>query len=219
MKTKRLILATFLLLASISTFAQLNPVQNFYFQQSYQFGNSLCPEFNCYTLTWSEPAVSNNTLLGYFVYQDNIPYAFTTSTNASCNGINPCNFNDFYASVPFWISVKAVYNSDSTISEATDSVYVSSIIIGINEMKKNEFAILKNPVKINESISLFIPYCESANCLIQIISQSGQIVMEYNIANASNSIITLPGNRLSHGIYFVCLQIDKKKLSAKLVIE
>lgn len=219
MKTTTLFLATFLLMLSVSTFAQLNPIENLTFQQGYQYGNSLCPSFNCYSLSWSEPAVSTDTLLGYIIYQDNIPYTFTSSTDASCSGIFPCSFNDFYAAVPFWISVKAVYNNDSLVSEATDSIYVAGIMIGVDELKRNEFAIVKNPVKIHESISLFIPYCESQKSVIHIISQNGQIVREYTIAHASNSIITLPNNHLSRGIYFVCLQIDKKEMTTKLIIE
>lgn len=219
MKTKKVFLAIFLLVASVSTFAQLNPVQNFYFHQNYQFGNSLCPEFNCFTLTWSEPSSSIDTLLGYYIYQNNVPYAFTVATDASCSGIYPCILSDFYASVPFWISVRAVYNNDSSISQATDSIYISSIMTGIDRVKSDEFTILKNPVKANEIISLFIPYCESRKSLIQVFSQTGQIVMEYNIDKASNSIICLPSNRLTTGIYIICLQLDKKRITAKLIIE
>lgn len=219
MKTKRLQMIAFLVLLSMSTFAQLNPVQNLYFQRDYQYGNTLCPDFNCYTLSWNAPVASSDTLIGYYIYKNEIPYAFTSLTNASCNGIIPCNYHDFFATIPFWLSVRAVYNTDSLISEATDSVYITGIMIGIDDLKEKPFSLIKNPIRPNESISLFIPQFETEKSLIQIISQNGQIVMEYTINNASNSIITLPSNQLSQGFYIISMKNDKNKLSTKLVIQ
>lgn len=219
MKTKRLLISVYCLLLSISTFAQLNPVQNLYFQRTYQYGNYLCPNFNCYTLTWNAPLASSYSLIGYYIYKNDIPYAFTSLTNASCNGINPCNYSNFYESLPFWLSVRAVYETDSLVSEATDSVYVSDMMIGIDNLKEKSFSLFKNPIRVNECISLFIPQGETENCLIQIIKQNGQIVMEYNITNSSNSVITLPSNQLNQGLYIISLKKDKMKYSTKLVVQ
>lgn len=219
MKTKRLLIIIYFLLLSISTFAQLNPVQNLYFQQTYQYGNTLCPNFNCYTLTWSAPSASTNTLIGYYIYKNNTPYAFTSLTSASCDGINPCNYSDFYQSLPFWLSVRAVYDTDSLISEASDSVYIHDVMIGIDDLKEKTFSLIKNPIRVNECITLFIPQDETENCLIQIISPNGQIVMEYNITNVGNSVVTLPCSQLKQGLYFITLKKDKLKYSTKLVIQ
>jgi len=220
MKRLRIIIML-LLFSNLTIKAQLNPIKNLYFQViSYEFGNSNCPQFNCNNFTWERPDTSfTDTLIGYNIYKDNIFYKFTIDTNASCPGYCPCSYLDFYDNLPFWLSVKAVYNSDSITSIAEDSIFIDNFVTNIKEIKKNKILLIKNPVKLGDNISILFSNIKSNKGIIQIISQKGEIIKEYSIENTFNNIVNISTNKLSHGIYYINFISKENNLSTKLMIE
>jgi len=62
-----------------------------------------------------------------------------------------------------WL-LKAVYNNNNLGSIANDSIHIYQIAININEQSKNDFELIKNPVKAGENIGLFFPKVTSDNC-------------------------------------------------------
>ena len=221
MKTRKITLTIFVLVNSLTIFAQLNPIKDLSFQLvSYEFGNPNCPQFNCYNLTWSKPDITyTDTLKGYNIYKNAVFYKYTTQTNASCAGIYPCAYLDLYDNLPFWLTVKAVYGNSSLESVADDSVYINTFAVNIQEIRTNELFCIKNPVKLGENISFIIPFNESENSIIEVISRSGQKIKEYRIGKSANSIFTISTNQLSCGLYFIKVKTAKSTLTTKLIIE
>ena len=52
-------------------YGQINPVQNLSYSQNYYLGN-------WFNLTWAEPELPHDTLLGYNIYRDGLFYRFQT---------------------------------------------------------------------------------------------------------------------------------------------
>jgi hypothetical protein len=149
--------ATFILLlfsGYLNLLGQLNPINNLQYWQDYELGNNYCPGYNCFNLHWQPPDTGADTLLGYNVYKDNQFYVYTINTSVACTGYYPCNYNDFYDDMPFWLTVKAVYNSDSLESIATDSVKVDALWTSVEEYDYHDIRIIKNPLASGENISL-----------------------------------------------------------------
>lgn len=205
--------------SSWSLLGQINPINDLYYQQTYWYQNYNCPCFNCFELSWTTPESSNDTLLGYNVYRNNDFWIFTSETDVTCSGYSPCDYNNFYDSIPFWITVKAVYNSDSLESIANDSVYVEHIMINIEEINSNEVAVLKNPISIGENISLLIPNSEGKNCKIQIHSLNGEVLKEYEIKSVTNSIISFSTNKIKQGLYMISIHIKGRIITTKILIK
>ena len=219
MKTKKITLTMLLLVSSIGLFAQLNPIQNLYYHMSYQLGNTFCPSYNCFTLTWEEPIASNDSVIGYNIYKNQELYRFTSASEASCSGSSPCSYPDFFDGYPFWVKIKAVYNYNNIESIANDSIPVTGVAINIDELDKTEFAVIKNPIKIGDNISLLFPYVASDICNLQVTSQSGQIIKQFVLKNVSNSIVNISSAQLTSGLYIIKVKLDKKTISIKLIIE
>ena len=212
-----------LLFSNLTIKAQLNPIKNLYFQvisYVYDTGNHNCPQFNCNNFTWEVPDTSfTDTLIGYNIYKDSIFYKFTTFADASCSGYSPCGYLDFYDNLPFWLSVKAVYNNDSITSIAEDSILINGFITKIDEIDENKIFLIKNPVKLGENISILFSNIKSNKGIIQIISQSGKIIKEYSIENTVNSIINISTNNLFYGMYYINFITKENRLLTKLIIE
>lgn len=222
MRHTSIILTMILLTSCMSIFAQLNPIKNLYFQViTYDFGNYNCPQFNCHSLTWAEPdSSSTDTLIGYKIFKDNIFYKFTTLENASCEGYSPCSYLDFYDNLPFWLTVKAVYNSDSILSIADDSIHIEGFAVNVKEIKTKDIFIIENPIKLGNNISILIPNSQSNNGIIQVLSQNGQLIKEYPITDVSNGdLVIISTSGLSKSLYLINYKTNNFSLTTKLIIE
>jgi len=216
---KKIVFILMFLLMNNFIFAQLNPVKMLSYQQPYMYGCYFCPGFNCFSLSWNAPDASSDTLIGYKVYRNNIFWKFTHLTNLSCMGIAPCEYADIYDAIPFWFTVKAVYNYDSLLSVANDSVQVSQIALNIDDIGKNSFLALNNPLKKGDNIKLFIPYNDAEHCKLAIFSQNTRLIKTYELGKISGSILSISSDQLNIGLYIIHLQIANKILTAKLLIE
>ncbi len=205
-----------LLIININLWAQLNPINNLNYQQTYNYGNFNCPSFNCFSLNWTLPNNSNDTLKGYNVYRNDVFMLFTTNTDVSCNGITPCLYNDFYNYIPFWLKVKAVYNADSLESPAVDSALVNDIAIHISELYESTFRIITNPVKSGGIISIMLPANKTLRC-IKIISVHGKTIANYKLI-CKTSPVNISSFGLRKGLYFIILETDKEVFTQKLLV-
>lgn len=218
MRNLKLIIAILMLSATFASFGQINPINDLYYQQTYSFQNYNCPDFNCFELSWTPPDSSNDTLLGYNIYRDTELWIFTEETVIACSGAGPCGYSDFYEPVPFWITVKAVYNSDSIVSIANDSVY-ADLLIGMGEIKINEIALLKNPITIGENIQLFIPHSEAETFGIQLLSLDGQLIKEYEVRQVMGGAVNLSTKNMAQGLYLIRVQLNGKTINKKVMIK
>ncbi len=219
MKTNKFIFTLLLLTSSWTLLGQINPINDLYYQQTYWYQNYSCPYFNCFELSWSTPDSSNDTLLGYNVYRNNDFWIFTEETDVSCSGYSPCDHNDFYDPIPFWITVKAVYNIDSLESIVNDSVEVADLMINIKEINDNKVLLIKNPISIDENISLLIPNSESNNCTIKVYSINGQKIKELEFKQVTNSIISFSTSNMTQGLHLINIQLNGETFTKKIMIK
>ena len=219
MKFKIIVFSFFSLICNFKTFGQLNPINNLYYQWSYEYQNYYCPSFNCFIISWDTPEISNDTLIGYNVYKNEKLLIFTTDNVVSCEGFYPCPFGDFFSVIPFKITVKAVYNQDSLESSVFDEILINDFAINVEKINKNEVFITKNPILKGENISFFVPNTVTNKCSIRINSVKGQIIKEYNLKNVSNNIVNISSNKLERGLYFINFQVNNKFETFKLLIE
>jgi len=54
---------------------------------------------------------------------------------------------------------------------------------------------------------------------INVISQKGELIKEYNLKDSRNNVVNISTNRLSQGIYYINLKTDKNTFTSKLIIE
>jgi hypothetical protein len=218
MKTFKLIFVIMMLSSSFTSMGQINPINDLYYQQTYWYQNSNCPGYNCFELSWSTPDSSNDTLLGYNIYRNNELWIFTEFTDIGCLGYSPCNYNDFFNLLPFWATVRAVYNSDSTVSIANDSVFVMDVFIGIDDIEINEITILKNPIVYGEEISLLIPNSEGEKYRIEIHSLHGQLIKEYEIQQLAGGVVNFSTKDMNQGLYVISIQLKGQMINKKILI-
>jgi hypothetical protein len=212
----KFIFTILILFSSLILTGQINPVNDLYFQQNYMYGNYNCPYFNCFELSWITPDSSNDTLLGYNIYRNNDFWIFTNETIVSCAGIAPCGYSDFYDSIPFWVTVKAIYNSDSIISLANDSVSVGDLFVSVDKIEKEGpglsdlISIYPNPAQneIHVSSNNRIVIDE-----INIYNQLGQRVIHQNRIDGSIDV-----SSLFPGVYFVELIVGNEQIKEKLIL-
>jgi len=219
MRTFKLIIIILTLSSTLTSFGQINPINDLYYQQTYWFQNYNCPGFNCFELSWTAPDSSNDTLLGYNIYRNNDLWIFIKGTDVTCSGLSPCDYNDFYDPMPFWITVKAVYNSDSIVSIANDSVFLNDIMIDIDEIERNEISLLKNPISNGENISLLIPNPEGETCRIQIHSLNGQLIKEYEIKQVMDGVVNFSTKKMTQGLYLISIQLKGRTINKKIIIK
>jgi hypothetical protein len=208
----------FVLLLNISVFAQFNPVNGLEYEQSYDYGNSFCPSYNCFYLSWGVPDISSETLVGYNVYRNDELYLFTESTHISCDGMGPCSSDDFYdSSFPFWVKVKAVYNEEKIESIANDSIYVCDLYLYIDKIESFEIELLQNPISEGENIRL---YCNNPMNLykIKVISLNGKLIKEVDLFNKVGNYLNITSEGMSGGFYIINIQTEDKIISKKLLI-
>ncbi|MDD2636698.1 MAG: T9SS type A sorting domain-containing protein [Bacteroidales bacterium] len=219
MKTYKLIITILTLSSTLTSFGQINPINDLYYQQTYWYQNYNCPGFNCFELSWSAPDSSNDTLLGYNVYRNSDLWIFTENTDVTCSGYSPCDYTDFYDPLPFWVTVKAVYNNDSLLSIANDSVFVNDLMININEIENDKISLFKNPISIGENISILIPNFEGEACSIQIHSLNGQLIKGYEIKQVMNGVVNFSTKRMTQGLYLISIQLKGRTISQKIMIK
>jgi hypothetical protein len=221
MKTTKTLFTALLLIGNLTIFAQLNPIKNLSYGQHDNFMVEYsCLSANCFSISWNKPDSSTDTLDGYNIYRNNILFTFTPDTIVQCWGDAPCKYPGFFEDIfPSWVTVKAVYNTDSLLSVANDSVHVHDIAIDVKENKADKFNVLKNPVKIGENISLLIPEAICSKSDIKILSQNGQLIKQYEFGKLTRGVISISTYQLIKGLYIVNLQLDDKILSTKLIIE
>ena len=120
-----------------------------------------------------------------------------------------------YNAHPFWVTVKAVYNKDSSKSIATDSIYFGGIMTGINGHNSKEyFSISPNPFSM-QTVLQTDNLLKSA--IITIFNCFGQTVKQ--IKNISGQTITVQRDNLQSGLYFLRLTQDNKTIATdKLII-
>ena len=207
---------------------QLNPVKDLNSTGSYEYHNYNCPNFNCFGITWLSPDSSlADTLIGYNMYQNGTFYSFfdKSTTGFGCPGwpepgcsLTTPNWYSFlppYDAHPFYVTVKAVYNKDSALSIATDSIYFGGIAIGIKELKLKEYlSISPNPFSTQTVVRTDI---HLKNATLTIDNCFGQTVKQ--IKNISGQSIILYRENLPNGLYFLYLSQENKTFVAeKLVI-
>jgi len=215
----KLYLTLSLVILSITSFSQLNPINNLNFQHTYWYGNSFCPSYNCFTLSWSPPDLSSDILVGYNVYKDDVLWLFTIDTQLDCQGMGPCDYPDFYNNYPFWIKVKAVYNDEHVESVANDSIFMNDLYTNIAEINVLEFTLLQNPIVAGENISLFLPIHEHDFCIVKLFNLNGHLLKDFKISNSPYSILTFSSADLSDGIYIINMEINGILTSRKLIVE
>ena len=219
MKTFTFFLVMFFLLSNVTIFGQIKPITNLFYQQTYDYGDSYCPAFNCFSLSWQQPDSTRDTIDGYKIYRNDIFYTFVKEPGIGCSGLLPCNYNDWYSVVPFWVIVKAIYNRDSLASVAIDSVEVTGIAINVQEKDKLNFSLLKNPIEAGENISLLNPNPSSEKLIIKVVSLKGEILKQSEINYSTKSVIYLPSTSLEKGLYFLEIGTNEQKMTIKLLIQ
>ena len=219
MKTFTSLILMLFVLSNANSFGQINPVRNLSYQQWYDLGNFNCPGFNCFALSWQVPDSTRDTLVGYKIYRNDSFYTFVSWTGIGCSGFMPCDYNDWYSMMPFWVTVKAIYNHDSLESVARDSVEVGDFLINIKEKEKQNFSLLKNPINAGDNISIVNSSSSLENLVIQIVSLKGQTLRQFKISNSSKSVIFLPSTNLEKGLYFIDIGTKEQKIPLKLLIQ
>jgi hypothetical protein len=219
MKGSKLVVILLFLSGNVTLMGQINPVNNLEYQQLYAFGNPNCPAYNCFTLSWQVPEISNDTLIGYRIFRNGQLYAFTNDVVFGCGGAAPCTHDDWYSMLPFWATVKAVYNHDSVESIVTDSVHVNDLAIYIKENEKQDFSLAKNPIRAGDNISLVVPGINSEKLVVNIISPAGKVLKVYEVSNGSKSVVCFPSTGLERGLYYITVAMQEKKISLKLLVE
>lgn len=217
---KKLTIALSLYIIGFISYGQLNPVKNLNLWESYQLSNYDCPQFNCFYLSWLPPDTSStDTLIGYNIYHDGSLYLNLTSTEYGCPGwpTSGCSMtspNWYGDGSPFWITVKALYNYDSSASIATDSFYVAGVMIGINKYNsKKYFTIFPNPFTNHTILNISN---EISNATLTIYTPQGKQVKQ--IKNISSQSITLERNHLPNGLYFTILTQGEKIIATEKLI-
>lgn len=212
-----------IMLVSITMFctqglrAQLNPVDTLFYEQSYAFGN-YCPSYNCFNLYWPEPAAGNDTLIGYKIFRDGEFYCFTSNTGIGCYEFMPCDYNDFYETFPFWITVKAVYNSDSVLSIAIDSVNVNDLAVSAGKRPPDHISLQENPIHQGDNIIVNLWGADAQECLAGLWSADGKLISRTELI-IQDEMVAIDTKSLSGGMYVLSLIVNSKEFTVKVFIE
>lgn len=200
---------------------QINPIQNLSYQHWYNFSSG-CPSYNCFALNWDEPEPSvQDTLIGYNIYRDNQLWRFQNFEGAGCGEmtIPPCPYENFwnFFPQPFWIKVKAVYNSSHIESIAIDSVESGEFMVNIFSNTIVGFQIVENPV--NRGDDLIIRFSDGMKkcSIIRIYDCEGRIVSVLKLSKNEN-LVSIPTNELRSGIYNAVFIFENEITSRKIIL-
>lgn len=185
---RKLLLSFVSLFFICQSFAQLNQIDSLDWDHWYVYPTNL------FSLQWSQPAASADTLIGYNIYRNDSLYRFQTETYLT-NYYYPTNcledFVWFNGGSDFYIHVTAVYNNDSLESAYTDSAYCAGYAVGLNPVKEEVLSIYPNPVK--DELIINVPDVHK----VQIYNSAGQLIKEHKNSN------TLNMSEYLAGLYFV----------------
>ena len=193
----------------ITSFGQINPVQNLTWQHWYDMPN------NFFILSWDEPEIPHDEIIGYNIYRENDLYLFLTDETSiyntesiygivsNCGGEEFLFYNDFQG---FFAHVTAVYEGEVE-SDFIETVFIEGAMIGINENKHVKPKVYPNPSK-------GIVYIESKNLdSILIYDISGRIIREME----PHSQIDL--SDFTKGLYLIKLISGPKTFVDKIILE
>lgn len=186
---------------------QIDPVDNLIWNQWY------IHSYNQFEMHWDVPNTSTDTLVGFNIYQGDVFYRFQTDSTlyhiVPMAPTYPPPYSNcpesFIFAAPFWAHVTAVYNSDHIESSYNDSVYVTEILIGINEIKLSKHAPYPNPTNGN----LTIDHDHLNNILV--FDLTGKMVKKLK------PMPQIDLSDLPTGVYLIKL-VGKEKTSVKKII-
>lgn len=204
MKKTTFTFGTFLIFI-FSAIGQTNPVNNLIWEQTYNFG------YYTFALSWNQPDLPHDELIGYNIYRDNEFYRFQTQTYLTNIGANP-NCGQDFMSFPsngdgFDIHVTAVYNTSGTESNYTQTVLSQNNLLNNNNFEKQKTLFYPNPTEGVINIQ-----CENL-VKVFIYDNLGKKIKEFE----PKSQIDL--SDISKGIYIIKLISDNDIYMNKVVIE
>ncbi|MBC8756689.1 T9SS type A sorting domain-containing protein [Kordia sp. YSTF-M3] len=203
MKRSILIFTIFLTFVCTS-FGQTNPVLNLTWDHTYVYP----PGNNYFDLSWDEPALPHDALIGYNVYRGTELYRFQTE-NSLYNLIQGANCGEdflFYNPAPFFVHVTAVYSPNNTESTFTETVQVDGPLLSNPEFKKMDAILYPNPT----SGILHIGNTNLTKILVYDIS--GKIIRELK-PQATVDLSNMP-----KGFYFIKLMSEKGETTDKIIV-
>lgn len=202
---------------SLNSFAQLNPVRNLFWEQSY-----VMPD-NFFTLSWNAPEASTDTLIGYNIYRNQDLYRFQTDTSlyyiqtysppyfqTNCD-ISFLFYGPFGDDV-FYIHVTAVYNSDRQESIYIDSALCVGAQTGIDELGKTSLVIYPNPVTEQLTIG---NTTESVIETIELYDFNGKLLPVFPVMQGTSASISM--QTLPTGIYFLRVKNKHGIINKKII--
>lgn len=208
---KNFLFTLILMVGSVYSYGQLNPVSNLTWFHGYEY------PYNFYNLQWNSPeAGTEDTLVGYNVYRNNVLWRFQADSSVYCMP-SFCPDPDFLVMEEFWIKVTAVYNYNQIESAATDSILDHGIAIGIPDDKGAAVAVLSNPVKPGESIWLKCSGLVSGGKIL-LLNSLGQIKAELTLV-AGQSAIEWNAGHLPGGMYYLVLTAGQSRQVTKIIVQ
>ena len=208
---KNLTVTLGILLISLISFGQRNPVKDLTWQHWYDY------PYNFYSLSWTVPDSSEtDTLAGYNIYRDNVLWRYQPDIGFHCIPYD-CPDPGFLLPEPFWIKVTAVYNFNHLESIADDSINDPGIAVGMEDKGNKPVTVLSNPVQRGEMIN--IQTQESlAGGMIELYNGLGTVVKRNSITG-NNSILELDTSGLPAGFYYLVIRKDNFISGQKILIE
>ena len=216
---KTILILTFNVLASFTSFGQLNPVRNLYWVTTFsEMEQSICD-----TLSWNKPIPSlTDTLLGYNIYQSEHLFGFTTDTIHFChscfydNSSPFCDFTSYHGLGYWYIHVTAVYNQSHTESAYNDSIYwnFNNWPVGIKEIP-NENLNISNIIQNYSFTSIELNQPIDSGMLL-ISNCLGQVTMKILLYKGQHEINF---NSPDSGFYLLSLMTNKGNIVRKIIIK
>ena len=204
-------------LASIvgQSYGQFNPVQNLTFSQAYENMH------NIYQLTWEEPALPHNELLGYNIYRNDELYRFQTETTlyyvysqifggyvTNDSGAFLLYFNGGQSNPQeFDMHVTAVYNPGSLESDYLQTEYCFGAALGTTALQSEKVVFYPNPT----------------HGLLHIGNQGVQKSVLYDasgkIVGSFDAVTELDLSGYAKGLYILKLFTEKGILVDKILVD
>lgn len=210
-----------LLFTFITSFSQLNPINNLEYWQEHSPWTS-CAYANCFSLDWETPDDSQlDTLVGYKIYRNNELYKFQDYISVYCFDGPPscCPDSTFLEISGFYIKVTAVYNSSHDESIANDSIYIVGLWTNTTDRIEEKIVIMNNPIKQGNNIDIKFPIESIGYTDLHIFNYQGNLIKnKRKIISTTLNSLCISTNHLKTGIYFIVLSFDKKIITKKILI-